>query len=157
MSRYPVPQFLLTLVVGLWLGGLTFYAGIVVPIGTETVGGTEQGFVTQRVTNWLNALGVVALLSFGANAWIRERTWAIVVTWLLAALLQLSLLALHPLLDVQLDLITRTIRDTGWFYECHRAYLIVTAALWLAGLSLVWLTLRGGQPIARIAPLEEIQ
>lgn len=63
MSQHPVPQFLLTLVVGLWLGGLTFYAGIVVPIGTEIVGGTEQGFVTQRVTNWLNALGVVAKAS----------------------------------------------------------------------------------------------
>ena len=128
MSRYPVPQFLLTLVVGLWLGGLTFYTGIVVPIGTEIIGGTEQGFVTQRVTNWLNAIGVVALLGLGVNVWFRERNWAIVVTWLLAALSQLSLLALHPLLDVQLDLRTRTIRDTGWFYECHRGYLIVTAA-----------------------------
>ena len=157
MSRYPMPQFLLSLVVGLWLGGLTFYAGIVVPIGTEIISGTEQGFVTQRVTNWLNAIGVVALLGLGVNVWFRERNWAIVVTWLLAALSQLSLLALHPLLDVQLDSTTRTVRDTGWFYECHRGYLIVTAALWLAGLSLVWLTLRGGQPIVRIAPLEEIQ
>ena len=157
MSRYRVPQFLLTLVVGLWLGGLTFYAGIVVPIGTEIIGGTQQGFVTQRVTNWLNAFGVVALLGLGVNAWFRERNWAIVVTWLLAALSQLSLLALHPLLDVHLDLTTRTIRDNGWFYECHRAYLIVTASTWLAGLSHVWLTFRGVQTIATIAPVEEIQ
>ena len=42
MLRHRLPQFILALAVGLWLGGLTFYAGIVLPIGTEIVGGTEQ-------------------------------------------------------------------------------------------------------------------
>ncbi|MCA9269901.1 MAG: hypothetical protein KDA41_15580, partial [Planctomycetales bacterium] len=44
-----------------WWGGLTFYAGVVVPVGAAVFGSTEQGFVTQRVTNWLNLLLAVAL------------------------------------------------------------------------------------------------
>ena len=49
----------------IWWGGLSFYALFVVPIGTEIVGGFEQGFITQRVTNWLNAIGVIVTLRFG--------------------------------------------------------------------------------------------
>lgn len=80
-----------------------------------------------------------------------------IVTWLLVTISQLGLLVLHPLLDVQLELTTRTIHDPSWFYECHRAYLIATAASWLTGLSLAWLTFRDGQRIAKVAPVKEIQ
>ena len=139
MLRDRVPQFILALAVGLWLGGLTFYAGIVVPIGTEIIGGTEQGFITQRVTNWLNVFGLIAIFGLGVNVWWRGRIWTNVVTWMLIAALQLSLLGLHPLLDDQLDLANRTMRDASWFYACHRVYLILTAAIWLTGLAHVWL------------------
>ncbi|MFM8571811.1 MAG: hypothetical protein ACKOAU_09465 [Pirellula sp.] len=37
---------------GLWWGGLSFYAIVVVPIGTEQIGSVAQGFITQRVTQW---------------------------------------------------------------------------------------------------------
>src|SRR5258707_15304973 len=38
-----------------WLGGLTFYALVVVPVGTQVLGGpVAQGFVTQAVTVRLN-------------------------------------------------------------------------------------------------------
>ena len=153
MLRDRLPQFILALAVGLWLGGLTFYAVIVVPIGTEIVGGTEQGFITQRVTNWLNAIGVVAILGLGANVWWRQRTRANVITWILTAALQVSLLGIHPLLDGQLDLANRTVRDASWFYACHRVYLILTASIWLTCLAHVWLI---GRPIANpvSAPLE---
>lgn len=141
----------------IWWGGLSFYALFVVPIGTEIVGGFEQGLITQRVTNWLNAIGVIVTLGFGVDVWISECNTSKIVIWLLVTISQLGLLVLHPLLDVQLELTTRTIRDPSWFYECHRAYLIATAASWLAGLSLAWLTFRGGQRIAKVAPVKEIQ
>jgi hypothetical protein len=59
-----------------WWGGLTFYALVVVPIGTELLGSVEQGFVTQRVTLWHNWLGVVIALALAAEAWrLRSSAW----------------------------------------------------------------------------------
>ena len=50
---------------GVWWGGLTFYAVVVVPIGASDFGSVEQGFVTQRVTiahNWLSVLLILCLI-----------------------------------------------------------------------------------------------
>ena len=125
---------------GLWLGGLTFYAAVVVPIGTEIIGGTEQGFITQRVTNWLNLLGIVTLILLAINAW-SERTNAIVGSWCLASVCQASLLAIHRVLDAQLDSVTQSIGDADTVYQSHRYYLIVTTVMWLAVLAHLWLVL----------------
>ena len=42
-----------------WLGGFTFYASIVVPIGTRVLGNSSrrQGFITREVTRQLNEQG----------------------------------------------------------------------------------------------------
>ena len=45
----------LLLLIGLmfWQGGFLFYAAVVVPVGTRVLGSeTEQGFITQSVTNY---------------------------------------------------------------------------------------------------------
>jgi hypothetical protein len=131
-------QFLLAIIVGLWLGGLTFYAGIVVPIGTEIIGGTEQGFITQRVSNWLNAIGVLAVLMLGASLLQRKPSWSIGVTWACIAVLQLALLILHSMLDAQLIFESRSVQDGDEFYGWHRIYLIITGAQWLCGVAHVW-------------------
>jgi len=59
-QRSPIVRSLWTVFVlllfAVWWGGLTFYAAIVVPIGTELIGASEQGFVTQQVTQWHNAV-----------------------------------------------------------------------------------------------------
>ena len=45
-----------------WLGGLVFYATLVIPAGAEVLGGhTAFGFVTREVTNRLNLLGSAVL------------------------------------------------------------------------------------------------
>lgn len=139
MQHNRISKFFLAAILGLWLGGLSFYAGIVVPIGTEIVGGMEQGFITQRVSNWLNVMGVLAILALGASMLRRERSWATSVTWSLTASLQIVLLILHPVLDAQLDFASRVVQDGDAFYEWHRIYLIVTTVLWLSGLAHVWL------------------
>ena len=42
-----------------WMGGFTFYAGAVIPVLHDQLGGAlESGLVTQRVTIDLNLLGV---------------------------------------------------------------------------------------------------
>ena len=40
----------------------TFYAAVVVPVGQEVFGHTEQSFLTRRVTLYLNISGLIALV-----------------------------------------------------------------------------------------------
>jgi hypothetical protein len=133
----PRPRFLsliLAATTGLWLGGLTFYAAVVVPIGSHVVGRMNQGLVTQHVSNWLNVIGIVAIVFLGANAW-RERSRLMLITWLVIALLQTFLLVLHPILDRQLASISASAATSGpQFYQWHRAYLIATTIMWLVSL-----------------------
>jgi hypothetical protein len=45
-----------------WQGGFTFYGAVVVHVGQDVLGSHRmQGFVTRRVTNYLNLAGAVAL------------------------------------------------------------------------------------------------
>ena len=64
-----LPHMAALLAMALWWGGLTFYAAFVVPIGVEVLGGaTEQGFITQRVSNIINLLGALTLVVLVWNA-----------------------------------------------------------------------------------------
>lgn len=119
------------LAASLWLGGLTFYALVVVPAGTEVVGGTLQGFVTQRVTARLNVLGVVCLAAmFWSTVSARRRSlW---IAWSLMAAAQAALFLLHYRLGASLDALTHSVPDPPGFYALHRIYLLTTALQWFA-------------------------
>ena len=117
-----------------WLGGLTFYALVVVPVGTKVLGGpVAQGFVTQAVTVRLNLVALAALAALAWNAFALRERRPIVGTWAVMLAAQALLFVLHPSLDRLLDLATRTVVDHARFYATHRVYLLVTAAQWLAG------------------------
>src|SRR4249920_597526 len=64
----PLPilrRFLVLAALMFWQGGFVFYAGVVVPIGTEVLGSpSEQARITRRVALYLNASGAVALVLF---------------------------------------------------------------------------------------------
>src|SRR5262249_56877927 len=102
-----VRRSLVLAALALWLGGFTFYSAVVVPIGTDRLGITSQGFITQRVTEWLNLIGAVALLPLGWDAlagaapgrgrWLRPGLWLILAATLAA------LWVLHPYLSELLD------------------------------------------------------
>ena len=56
-------RFLVLVALMFWLGGFTFYAAVVVPVGQEDLGShLEQGFITRQVTKYLNLSGAIALL-----------------------------------------------------------------------------------------------
>lgn len=116
----------------LWQGGFLFYALVVVPIGTDVLqSATEQGFITRRVTIWLNAFGLVCLVSFCGDilvtrVYVRSRMLLLVM----ATLLQIGLFALHASLEARLDPAEHLIRDDRGFYRRHAAYLIVSGLLW---------------------------
>jgi hypothetical protein len=130
----------------LWQGGFVFYSGVVVPVGTDILGGPNQGLVTQKVTNWLNLIGVAWHLLFAWDVFaeadpsrLRKR-WRIGL-WVASAALMAGLFALHPYLDSQF--VENAIPKANWraFRVAHITYLWVSTGQWLIGLALVWLTI----------------
>ncbi len=129
-----------------WWGGLTFYGLFVVPVASEVVGQTTEGFVTQRVTQWLNwvATALIGLLLIEAlHAWRTGRRWgALSAATLVMAAAQLALFALHPVLDRLVDLNEQTILAPQRFHVLHERYLTITTLQWLTGIVVLWLVVR---------------
>src|SRR5437773_8650730 len=117
-------RFLVIVALGFWLGGFTFYAGVVIHTGHRVFGGMrETGFLTQQVTGWLNVSGVAALAILLWNAiacwkapdrWVRGGLW---LTWVLMTGVQVGLFALHPVLDGMLDVEGHRILDRAEFHR----------------------------------------
>jgi len=140
VARY-LSRLATVLAMALWWGGLTFYALFVVPTGVDVLGGeTEQGFITERVSNIINVCGIVALVVLLANAAASWRSIGrlaksvIAITWLAMAAAQLVLLLVHPRLDALLDVTSHSITEPSSFHRLHEFYLSVTTVQWSAGL-----------------------
>src|SRR5437867_2876625 len=95
VHRQAIARYVAVCALAVWLGGLTFYALIVIPSGAAVVGDTTQGFVTQRVTGWLNWMGVVALAALLPSI---TRRW-MVGTWVCMGLALGVLFAIHAQMD----------------------------------------------------------
>ncbi len=129
----------------IWQGGFLFYAAVVVPIGTEVLGGPfDQGRVTQRVTFWLNLIGIAWHL---VNAWdaLATRPYKrsrMILLGLSAAILG-GLFVLHADLDRMIDPEQPTLPKgvRAGFYFQHAIYLWSSAVQWVLGLISAWLTL----------------
>ena len=64
-----IRRYAVLLIFAVWMGGFTFYTLIVIPTGGKVLGSERDvGFITQQVTNWLNWIGLLALLVLGWNA-----------------------------------------------------------------------------------------
>jgi hypothetical protein len=143
-----IRRFLVLQALLLWQGGFLFYSTFVVPAGTEVLGSAAaQGAITARVTDALNACGVVGLafaawdLARGRDP-DRRRTAARWWCWSLAAVTQLALVCLHELLESFMDPGRTHVVVGSSFRPVHRAYLWVSTAQWLVCLALAWWTLR---------------
>ena len=150
-------RFLVVFALLFWQGGFTFYAAVVVPVGADVLGShTEQGFVTRRVTDFLNLAGAAALplLAWDAAAarpgtalWRRLRwsAWA-------ALALTLGLLAwMHVRLDALLAPDALEVLDRAAFRAWHRVYLWASTAQWLCALGYLALALRAWREEDRAA------
>jgi hypothetical protein len=126
-------RFLVVVLMMFWQGGFVFYSSVVVHSGDQVLGGPrKQGFVTRRVTNYLNLAGAVALLplAWDTAAWCRRRR----ARWMLWGSLGVSLgvLAwLHVHLDAMLDPEGFQVLEPVRFYQWHRWYLLVSTAQWI--------------------------
>ena len=143
-------RYAITLALALWLGGLTFYSLIVVPIGADILGSTGQGFITQRVTNWLNLIAAVSLVLLLVNV-AKQRGKMLTTSWLVLAISQAALFAMHPWLDAMLDASTESIAEPALFYWRHGIYLDVTAVQWVTLFVHLW----GVQSTSRTSPASD--
>ncbi|MDB6020868.1 MAG: hypothetical protein JWQ04_725 [Pedosphaera sp.] len=139
-------RYLVLLTLAFWMGGFTFYTGIVIRIGGQVLGGERDvGFITQQVTNWLNWIGVLALVILAWSTWLERRgtpRLLLVFSWVSLLATQLNLFRVHSVLDQLLDIDTHKIHGPmATFFHWHRIYLIIATAQWLAALAYLWIAL----------------
>ena len=132
-------RFLVVMALLFWQGGFLFYAAVVVPVGQEELGShRRQGFITRKVTNYLNLTGVVALgvlaLDLAAHDRSRWRRAARGLSWLGMAVTLAGLAVLHWYMDDWLEPATRSILAPEAFHAAHRSYLWVSTIQWVFGL-----------------------
>lgn len=141
-----VRRFLLIVALSLSFGGSIFYAAVVVPIGSQMLDSTSQGFVTQKVTHGMNAAtaATIAILIWEAVA-IAPRLTAI-SRWLLLAIIvmlvlsNVALIGLHFQLDDLLMPESFSVIQPARFYRLHQFYLWISIAQWLVMLVVIgWL------------------
>ncbi len=137
-------RFMVLVALMFWQGGFIFYAAVVVPLGQEMFG-TQQGFLTRDVTDYLNLSGGLALLVLAWDAlavpdvrWRRGCRWA-AWTAMLAGLA--ALVWLHPHMDRYLNFERTRIVDRSAFRYEHRWYLWISTAQWAASVAYILLML----------------
>lgn len=114
----------------IWWGGLSFYAMVVVPIGSDVIGSTQQGFITQRVTQWHNAISCLFMVLLLVEAY-RRRSLALSLCGLLLLASNVGLIVWHRRLT-SLMFQSPSIPET--FYDQHAVYLWITTIEWGIGL-----------------------
>jgi hypothetical protein len=137
-----IRRSLVILALMFWQGGFTFYASVVVPVAQEEIGHRKQGFITRRVTNFLNlstalGLGVLAWEELASRDPSRPRRRLRVVLWLGLLATLLGLLWLHGRLEDHLDPDSRLIFERTTFHDWHRLYLWVSTVQWGCALAYV--------------------
>ncbi len=134
-----------------WQGGFMFYGGVVVPVGSEVLGSdTDQGWITRKVTDYLNVAGAVALTLWGWDIAVardpapwRKRLRGLVWVFLAAALG--VLVWVHGRMDSLLDPEALRILDRPHFRSLHRWYLGTSTLQWAGSLLLLFWTLQAWQ------------
>lgn len=121
----------LTLLWSFWWGGLSFYAMVVVPIGTDILGSVGQGFITQRVTHVHNAVsGLMILFVFVESFRRKSKVLSFAGVVLLLALI--AEVFWHRRLTGLVDFKDRSV--PSGFYAEHAIYLWMTAVEWGLGI-----------------------
>jgi hypothetical protein len=139
-------QFLVILAFMLWQGGFIFYGAVVVPIGTAVLESDRlQGFITQRVSIWLNILGVTWCIVCAWDSWHHRDRLRMTLVGIVFVLL-LGLFATHVEMSTHLDPEEQTLSDRPTFRRWHQLYLCMSTIQWLIALVTLRLTLRSWNP-----------
>jgi hypothetical protein len=124
-----------TIILSIWWGAFTFYAGVVVPVGMRVLGShTEMGFITQQVTNYLNIFSLIVFLIYAyllKNEEVKKGNLVEEITVISLIGFQLLLFLIHSNQTDLLDFTHHKVLDKNNFYLLHRIYLIVETLIWL--------------------------
>jgi hypothetical protein len=124
-------------------GGFLFYASVVVPIGTQIVGSTTQGFVTRHVTDVLNwatlATVVMVIWEAALGGYPRGRRRLLFGCAIVIVVCLISLFWLHELLEDEMLEGEFGVEDERRFYSLHRVYLWLSTLQWIASLPIWWI------------------
>jgi len=141
-------RYLFVLTFAWWMGGLTFYALVVIPTAEHVLGNhRDVGFITQQVTIWLNLSGLVPLLVLLWNLiadWGFARRWfryGLAGTWALMLVSHFGLFAAHSWVTRILDVPNHRIHDFDGFEARHAVYEGIVTIQWIAALTHAWLAL----------------
>jgi hypothetical protein len=138
-------RFVVLVALMFWLGGFTFYAGVVVPIGREVLG-SAQSEVTRHVSFYLNLTAALALLPLGWDIFatrdpVRRRR---VLRWLCCAAVLATVIGLIWLRVQLSDMLDHPSQDSvtkALFRSGHRIYLWISTVQWGAGVGFTVLTI----------------
>src|SRR5947209_1543756 len=139
-------RFLVLAALMFWIGGFTFYAAIVVPIGTDVIGSKAgQGEITRQVAPDINWSGAVALAIFAVDIAMtrsaRGWRWGRWLSWLGMAVCLVVLMILYPRLDQMFHGAEAYLDDRAAFRPWHRAYLWTITVQWTFAILFAILTL----------------
>jgi len=134
-------RFLVLQLLMFWQGGFFFYALVVVPIGSDVLGGKfEQGKITRLVSADMNLAGIAALAVFAWEFLAEGRKaprwrWLLLSSWLIMAAGLTALMLLHPRMLEMIDVENSRFNVPRIeFRVLHRTYLWISTAQWAAGL-----------------------
>lgn len=125
--------YLLLVVFAFWMGGFSFYFGVVVRIGDQVIGGTEQGFITRQVSWWLNLAGLATLGLMCLHLYF-HRSWVLGLSLLGMASTHGLLMFRHRQLESLLDPEGMSILDPQRFALLHENYEFISGCQWLAAM-----------------------
>lgn len=128
-------RFVCLAALAFWMGGFTFYALVVIPIGNHLLGSIQQGLLTQQVTQWMNLSGLLGLAILLPGA---QRSRWLAASWFVMAASLAMLFWLHPRLDALIDPSTKVISDHREFYRWHQGYLAAATIQWSAAIIYFW-------------------
>lgn len=125
--------YLLLVSFAFWMGGFSLYFGVVVRIGDQVVGGTEQGFITRQISWWLNIAGLVSITLMGLHLWF-HRSWVLVLSLVAVVVTHGFLMVRHHQLESMLDPEGMAVLDPGRFAVLHENYEFLSGCQWLAAM-----------------------
>ena len=138
-------RFLVVIALMFWMGGFMFYGAVVVPTNRiELKDMPQRGTITQKVTEWMNFAGTLALLvlfvdAYASSAGRQPWRW---IAWRGMMIPHLFLIWLHNELTKQMTAPGFHQSDMKGFLIWHRVYLITNTVQWFSGMVFLALTLR---------------